>query len=131
MSVASRTKFVHDHDMKNPLLVQFKLMLPAALKARVETVATANRRSLSQEIVASLEEKYPVEDTVIFSRLYRIAKAAGRLEALSQEDREFASSLEFFLDGRGQKPTLEKLHWVLQQAELSNERWRDPDQDKP
>ena len=45
--------------MKDEALVQFKLLLPAALKKRLETHATLNRRSLSQEIVVALEEKYP------------------------------------------------------------------------
>lgn len=40
-------------------LVQFKLMIPAALKDRVMAAAQRERRSLSQEIVATLEEKYP------------------------------------------------------------------------
>lgn len=45
--------------MTNDDLVQFKLLLPAALKLRVEAEANANRRSLSKEIVAVLEEKFP------------------------------------------------------------------------
>lgn len=59
MSVASRTIFVQYHPMKEESLVQFKLMLPSGLKARVESVAKENRRSLSQEIVATLEDAYP------------------------------------------------------------------------
>jgi hypothetical protein len=39
--------------------IQFKLMLPGDLKIRVEEMASLNRRSLSQEIVAALEGKYP------------------------------------------------------------------------
>ncbi|MCJ9672916.1 MULTISPECIES: Arc family DNA-binding protein [unclassified Neorhizobium] len=35
--------------------VQFKLMVPATLKARLEEVASANRRSLSAEMIARLE----------------------------------------------------------------------------
>lgn len=45
--------------MKEEATVQFKLLIPVGLKARVEEMAILNRRSLSQEIVASLEEKYP------------------------------------------------------------------------
>ena len=59
MSVASRTNLVHPARMKEEALVQFKLMLPAGLKARVEASAAANRRTLSQEIVVTLEEKFP------------------------------------------------------------------------
>lgn len=59
MSVESRTKNVHNGSMKDDALVQFKLMLPAGLKRRVEVAAHSTRRSLSQEIVAALEEKFP------------------------------------------------------------------------
>lgn len=59
MSVASRTKLVHCVAMKEDALVQFKLMLPAGLKARVEASAERNRRSLSQEIVWVLEDAFP------------------------------------------------------------------------
>lgn len=59
MSVASRTNVVHHRAMKEDALVQFKLMLPAGLKGRVESHANASRRSLSQEIVAALAEMYP------------------------------------------------------------------------
>jgi hypothetical protein len=45
--------------MKDEALIQFKLLLPAALKKRLETHSSINRRSLSQEIVVALEEKYP------------------------------------------------------------------------
>ncbi len=59
MSISLRTDIVHCVVMKDEALIQFKLMLPAALKKRLETHATLNRRSLSQEIVVALEEKYP------------------------------------------------------------------------
>jgi hypothetical protein len=45
--------------MKETDLLQFKLLLPAPLKTRAEEQALLNRRSLSQEIVTALEEKYP------------------------------------------------------------------------
>ncbi|KAE9627963.1 hypothetical protein GP644_17890 [Parasedimentitalea maritima] len=48
--------------MKDEALVQFKLLLPAALKKRLETHASLNRRSLSQEIVVALEEKHPAAE---------------------------------------------------------------------
>lgn len=51
--------------MKDDSLVQFKLMIPTALKKRLDTRATLNRRSLSQEIVAALEEKYPPDQAAI------------------------------------------------------------------
>lgn len=59
MSVASRTFIVHVARMENESLVQFKLMLPEDLKGRVEKAAKLNRRSLSKEIVATLEDAYP------------------------------------------------------------------------
>ncbi|MCA0961151.1 hypothetical protein [Salipiger bermudensis] len=39
--------------------VQYKFMIPASLKKRIEDAAHDNRRSLSAEIVTALEEKYP------------------------------------------------------------------------
>lgn len=45
--------------MANDEIVQFKLLLPASLKARVEAAALQTRRSMSQEIVVALEEKFP------------------------------------------------------------------------
>jgi len=45
--------------MRDSALVQFKLMLPADLKSRIESHAQGHRRSLSQEIVLALEEKFP------------------------------------------------------------------------
>lgn len=37
----------------------YKMNLPTALKERIEAEAKANRRSISGEIIAALEEKYP------------------------------------------------------------------------
>ena len=62
MSISLRTIIVHHGIMKEEALVQFKLLLRAALKKRLETHATLNRRSLSQEIVVALEEKYPAAE---------------------------------------------------------------------
>ena len=59
MSIYLRTEIVHGVIMSVNTPIQFKLMLPADLKIRVEEMASLNRRSLSQEIVAALEEKYP------------------------------------------------------------------------
>ena len=60
MSVASRTNIVHSVGMKENEPIQFKLMLPRALKTRVEERAVLNRRSISQEIVTILKEKYTI-----------------------------------------------------------------------
>lgn len=59
MSVYPRTNFVQVVIMREKTPIQFKLMIPADLKIRVEEMAALNRRSLSQEIVAALEEHYP------------------------------------------------------------------------
>ncbi|HWL56417.1 MAG TPA: hypothetical protein VNQ78_07020 [Paracoccus sp. (in: a-proteobacteria)] len=50
---------IHSGMDEDGRLVQFKLMLPADLKSRVEAAAKKAHRSLSQEIVATLEEEYP------------------------------------------------------------------------
>lgn len=63
MSVYPRTNYVHGAHMSEKTPIQFKLMIPADLKIRVEEMASLNRRSLSQEIVAALEEQYPAPDT--------------------------------------------------------------------
>jgi len=62
MSISFGTNIVHHAFMKDEALIQFKLMLPAALKKRLETHASLNRRSLSQEIVVALVEKHPATE---------------------------------------------------------------------
>lgn len=78
--------------------IQFKLMLPADLKIRVEEMASLNRRSLSQEIVAALEEKYPtpaakdargIEARVLLWLAARIRK--GSPKPGSMRDRQAAA----------------------------------------
>lgn len=87
MSVASRTNFVHYACMKEDALVQFKLMLPAGLKKRVEESASANRRTLSQEIVAILERAFPsAQDRVRMS--HALADLAQLVEEFEGEERE-------------------------------------------
>lgn len=43
---------------------QFKLRLPAALKERIENAASENNRSINAEIVAALEEKFPLRVSI-------------------------------------------------------------------
>ncbi|MEO9651652.1 MAG: hypothetical protein ABJE99_13745 [Roseobacter sp.] len=78
--------------------IQFKLMLPADLKIRVEEMASLNRRSLSQEIVAALEDKYPtpnatdatgIEARVLLWLAARIRKGAPKPG--SMRDRQAAA----------------------------------------
>ncbi|TVP70130.1 MAG: hypothetical protein EA339_13395 [Rhodobacteraceae bacterium] len=73
--------------MKADCLVQFKLMIPAGLKARVEASAQKNRRSLSQEIVRVLEEQFPTptahDQEVALSRLLEHLSSYPDSEAVS------------------------------------------------
>ncbi|ATX64728.1 hypothetical protein [Roseinatronobacter bogoriensis] len=93
--------------MKADALVQFKLMLPAGLKTRVEASADRNRRSLSQEIVWALEERYPapIEESrkVTLQRLFdhlcaypdseQVVEVSGKiLHALKDEGRTLTES---------------------------------------
>lgn len=98
MSVYSRTEIVHGIRMSENTPIQFKLMLPADLKIRVEEMASLNRRSLSQEIVAALEEKYPspnasdatsIEARVLLWLASRIRK--GSPKPGSMRDRQAAA----------------------------------------
>lgn len=98
MSVYSRTEIVHGATMSENTPIQFKLMLPADLKIRVEEMAGLNRRSLSQEIVAALEEKYPtptatdatgIEARVLLWLAARIRK--GSPKPGSMRDRQAAA----------------------------------------
>lgn len=43
---------------------QFKLRLPGALKERIERAAAENNRSMNAEIVAALEEKFPLKVSI-------------------------------------------------------------------
>ncbi len=78
--------------MSDEELVQFKLMLPAGLKDRASELAQANRRSLSQEIVALLEESLGVKTfsdpvDVIGQKLLLSAQleAVAKIEELMKE----------------------------------------------
>ncbi|MBT9385632.1 hypothetical protein KM176_17305 [Pseudooceanicola sp. CBS1P-1] len=66
--------------MKEDALVQFKLMLPASLKRALEERAHTNRRALSQEMVAILEQSLPAAR----DRL-RKTHALADLAALAEE----------------------------------------------
>lgn len=50
--------------------LHFRLRIPEAVKAWIEDAARENHRSMTAEIVASLEEKYPApaRDLVAISR---------------------------------------------------------------
>ena len=87
MSVASRTNIVHYASMKEDTLVQFKLMLPAGLKKRIEERASDNRRTLSQEIVVVLERAFPsAQDRVRMA--HALAELAELVEEFEGEERE-------------------------------------------
>lgn len=111
MSVYSRTEIVHVVCMSENTPIQFKLMLPADLKIRVEEMASLNRRSLSQEIVAALEENYPtpsatdatgIEARVLLWLAARIRKGSPKPGSL--RDRQ-AAAYEV-LAGRSMTQTL-------------------------
>ena len=98
MSVYSRTEIVHGGWMSENTPIQFKLLLPSDLKIRVEEMASLNRRSLSQEIVAALEDKYPtpkatdatgIEARVLLWLAARIRK--GSPKPGSMRDRQAAA----------------------------------------
>ena len=72
--------------MQENSLVQFKLMIPADLKARVDASAQKNRRSLSQEIVAVLEAAHPPTSAdeakvVLEATLHKLAAVAREIAA--------------------------------------------------
>lgn len=69
-------------------LVQFKLMLPADLKDRIEAATKDTRRSLSREMVAALEEKFPAPSPPIedFSRLYALMELVMSGETREQRE---------------------------------------------
>lgn len=90
MSVAQGQKMSIMRPMKDKdsQLVQFKLMLPVRLKARVEQEAINNRRSLSQEIVAALEEKFPPprDEQWSFEEIYLLMDHIQEAETEAQEE---------------------------------------------
>lgn len=57
--IASSTNSVLVIRMTKEERVQYKFMIPVALKNRIENAAHDNRRSVSAEVVAALEERYP------------------------------------------------------------------------
>lgn len=109
---------------KRALTDKFMLRMPDGMRDRIRAAAEAKNRSMNSEIVAALEEKYPVSDSVVFARLHKIAGAALGQETLSDEDRDFAQSLMTFLVGKGRTENLETLHWLLQSSELTIEKFR-------
>lgn len=70
--------------------VQYKFMIPAALKSRIEEAAHSNRRSLSAEVVSALEEKYPEEvysAERFLALLAELTTAQSLDEMISSEER--------------------------------------------
>lgn len=71
---------------------QFMLRMPDGMRDRIKAAADANNRSMTQEIVATLEEAYPEPDphdlavqmVVLMDRLFKIRSETGatRDEAL-------------------------------------------------
>lgn len=73
--------------------VQVNFRMPADLKARIEQAAEANGRTTTKEIVATLEEKYPLPahptDRLVVRMFQLLALLPDeKLEAFSDEIRE-------------------------------------------
>lgn len=60
--------------------VQYKFMIPSALKKRIEDAAHASKRSLSAEILETLKQKYPAEEESAF---IKFLEAGTRIRDLS------------------------------------------------
>lgn len=74
---------------------QYKLRMPADLKAQIEGAARVNKRSMNAEIVARLEESLKTQFTdeqkaKIQEEQRAIIEANGLLERYSSVSREFA-----------------------------------------
>ncbi|GLO69626.1 hypothetical protein MACH17_11430 [Phaeobacter inhibens] len=64
--------------------LHFRLRIPEGLKLRVEKAAKYNRRSMTAEIVATLEEKYP-EPIGLFENQAFLDELAARIEKCTSE----------------------------------------------
>lgn len=76
---------------------QFKLRLPAALKDRIESAAAKNNRSMNAEMVAALEDAFPVGMTIgdivmMFSDRIDGAKTYEELRSLERDLNAVATS---------------------------------------
>jgi hypothetical protein len=61
LTVASRTFFDHTEEMTQESLSPYKMNLPTSLKERIAEAAKRSKRSMSGEIIHTLEEAYPEE----------------------------------------------------------------------
>ncbi|WP_422073886.1 Arc family DNA-binding protein [Tranquillimonas rosea] len=66
--------------------MQYKFMMPADLKRRIETAAHKNHRSVSSEVVAALAEAFPVNGETMH-RLRRLKTALDVLEVVDGSTR--------------------------------------------
>lgn len=71
--------------MKEDAPIQFKLLLPAGLKARLDAQARANRRSLSQEIIFILEHALPATGERL-RKTYALVDLAELVSEIEGED---------------------------------------------
>lgn len=93
-TIASSTDFVQLGTMSQDERVQYKFMIPADLKKRLEDSAAEGRRSLSQEIVMRLEES--VEGLARVD----IGKISHALSDVSKDDADEAlEALQSLMDG--------------------------------
>lgn len=94
--------------MDDDRLVQFKLMIPAALKLRVEAEAKASRRSLSQEIVATLEAAFPPREDTLHLHLPDLERAIAEYKAEKSPDRR--ERLQALVDAIAMR-AVQKVDW--------------------
>jgi hypothetical protein len=76
--------------------VQYKFMIPASLKQRIEDAAHENRRSVSAEIVGTLEEAYPAPTGDKLDEAHALISSviAKLLESSEEDPKSYAALLE-------------------------------------
>lgn len=76
---------------------QFKLRLPAELKARIDEAAAGNRRSINAELIARLETTFELDQFMSERKAGSYAEAYDMLESvLADNDRMTASGEQSF-----------------------------------
>lgn len=83
--------------------IQYKFMIPAPLKAKLEDAAHGNRRSLSAEIIARLESSFTLFD--------RMERTMDKEDDLRQKILEMQADLTAFMIMGGQDPAEVRKHW--------------------
>ncbi|MDU4059453.1 MAG: Arc family DNA-binding protein [Pseudomonas oryzihabitans] len=110
---------------------QFKLRLPAELKAKVEKSATENRRSLNAELVARLEESF-ARDTEVEPHALTFSISKEKLAQGDMRENELIlgeATISAFreVEVRMQKRMEAHLEALKQATEELNKRMGDPE----